>query len=291
MNTNREVRSEKSERQRSLPLACSVRNCGLPLERRERAYLCRAGHSFDIAHSGYVNLLQPQDRRSPRAGDSRAAVDARAALDRAGIGRAVGDAVIDLIVGLGLAADAVVVDLGSGSGELLGRLCADRPIEGIGIDLSSAAVDGAARRFPALTWVVANADRRLPLQSSSIDVVLSIHGRRNPSECARVLTAEGVLIVALPAADDLVELRTFVQGQSIERHRGAVMLAEHRPVFSLAERSSVRESCELDRDGLLNLLRGTYRGARLATSDRVQSLERMTVTLCSEIFVLRPGGA
>jgi len=57
-----------------LVLACSVRGCGLPLTRRDRALVCSAGHAFDIARSGYINLLQPQDRRSLVAGDSKTAV-------------------------------------------------------------------------------------------------------------------------------------------------------------------------------------------------------------------------
>ena len=32
--------------------------------------MCRRGHSFDLARSGYLNLLQPQDRRARRPGDS-----------------------------------------------------------------------------------------------------------------------------------------------------------------------------------------------------------------------------
>ena len=103
-------------------LACSVRGCGLPLTRRDRALVCSAGHSFDIARSGYVNLLQPQDRRSLVAGDSKAAVDARAALEQAGVGRAIVDAVIHTTAALLLPADAIVIDLGSGSGEMLGGL-------------------------------------------------------------------------------------------------------------------------------------------------------------------------
>src|SRR6188768_3558122 len=189
-------------------LACSVRGCGLPLTRRDRTLFCSAGHSFDIARSGYVNLLQPQDRRSLVAGDSKASVDARAALEQAGVGHAIVNAVVHTTTALLLPAEAIVIDLGSGSGEMLGGLAKARPISGIGIDLSVAAIELAARRFPSLTWVVANADRRLPLQDDSVNVVLSIHGRRNPSECARLLRASGVLIAVLPAPDDLVELRT-----------------------------------------------------------------------------------
>ncbi|MFM7296933.1 MAG: putative RNA methyltransferase, partial [Planctomycetota bacterium] len=62
------------------PLACSVRDCALPLRRESRRFVCERGHSFDIARSGYLSLLQPQDRRSLEAGDARETVDARRAL-------------------------------------------------------------------------------------------------------------------------------------------------------------------------------------------------------------------
>ena len=264
-----------------------MRGCGLPLTRDDRTLVCAAGHSFDIARSGYINLLQPQDRRSLAAGDSKTAVDARAELERAGVGRAIVDAVIHTTAALRPAADAIVVDLGSGTGEMLGGLSATRSISGIGIDLSVPAVEHASRRLPQLTWVVANADRRLPIQDSSVDVVLSIHGRRNPAECSRVLKPNGALIAVLPAPDDLIELRTVVQGEGIERDRIDAMLAEHAANFEVVERLPVREQLTLERDALLNLLHGTYRGARFKLSERIEAMQQMDVTLSSEMCVLR----
>jgi 23S rRNA (guanine745-N1)-methyltransferase len=263
-----------------------VRSCGLPLDRRERVFTCSAGHSFDIARSGYINLLQPQDRRSPQAGDSKAAVEARAALDRAGVGRGLIDAIIDKIPSLHLPREAIALDLGAGTGEMLGRLWTDRAIAGVGIDLSVAAADVASRRFPALTWIVANADRRLPIQDHSVDVVLSIHGRRNPSESARVLKEAGLLVIALPAPDDLIELRARVQGQGLERDRVESMLEEHAAHFDLTERFQVRDQRVLERDALVNLLQGTYRGARFTSWMRVAAIEPMAVTMSSDVCVL-----
>jgi hypothetical protein len=116
--------------------------------------------------------------------------------------------------------------------------------------------------------------------------VLSIHGRRNPSECARVLTPAGILFVVVPAADDLIELRAFVQGQAIERDRVDTMLRAHEMHFQLAHRVAVRERVTVDRGALGDLLRGTYRGARYKLSDRVEGLPQMEVTLSAEICVL-----
>jgi 23S rRNA (guanine745-N1)-methyltransferase len=247
-----------------------------------------------VARSGYVNLLQPQDRRSIDAGDSREAVEARAALLAVGVGQSLIDALAGIVGRLnaaitgGEAANghgAVVVDLGCGAGDALAAISEQRL--GIGIDLSTAAIERAARRFPARTWVVANADRRLPLLDRSIDLVLSVHGRRNPREVARVLAVAGHLLVVVPAADDLIELRELVQGARVERDRVSAVVAEHESLFELLDRSVVRQTLELERDALLKLLQGTYRGIRLGTADRVAALTRMNVTLASEVLVLR----
>jgi 23S rRNA (guanine745-N1)-methyltransferase len=267
-------------------LACTVRNCGIPLERRERAYVCSRGHSYDIARGGYVNLLQPQDRRSLTAGDSPAAVEARQRLLDAGAGRAVITELIRHRAGLTLSSDAVAVDLGSGSGDALAAVASDGSMTGIGIDLSTAAARHAARRFPTLTWVVANADRRLPLVDRRVSLVMSLHGRRNPLECARVLPPGGWLFVAVPAPDDLIELRTLIQGRRIERSRVDALLADHEPLFRPVERFEARERRTMSHESLLDLLRMTYRGARASASHKVASLPPMDVTLASDCVLL-----
>jgi hypothetical protein len=65
------------------------------------------------------------------------------------------------------------------------------------------------------------------------------------------------------------------------------VLTEHQPLFELIERSVVRETHDLDRDALLRLLRGTYRGVRHRDAEQVAALTRMHVTIASELVVLR----
>jgi 23S rRNA (guanine745-N1)-methyltransferase len=158
----------------------------------------------------------------------------------------------------------------------------------VGIDLSAQAAGRAARRFPELTWVVANADRRLPLADGSVRLVLSVNGRRNPSECRRVLASEGFLLVAVPAPHDLVELRASVEGEAAKRDRGAGVIEEHTGSFTLTERATLAERHHLDRPALLDLLRGTYRGERRSAAAGVEALAAMDVTLASDVMVFRP---
>lgn len=269
------------------PLACPVRGCQGPLERRARVWRCSHGHSFDIASSGYVNLLQPQDRRSSRPGDSVAALEARSRLLAAGIGTGAIAGVTDVIASLALGDEAVVVELGCGSGEMLGRLSAGFGARAIGIDLASAAVTRAAKAWPGPTWVVANADRRLPLLDQTVNLVASVHARRNPVECARVIKPGGWLLVAVPATDDLIELREAVFGGRIERLRADRVITEHTTDFALERRLECREQLWLSPSQLSDLLAGTYRGERNAARPQRAALEAMTVTLASEILLFR----
>ena len=272
----------------SFHLTCSVRECGLPLVRRPRVFACAEGHAYDVAQSGYVNLLQPHDRRSLLAGDSKAAVKARARLVEAGIGRAIADEIVRRAAAMDLVELAPVVDLGSGTGDTLAQLAATRPLTAVGIDLSTAAAEHAARRFPTLTWVVANADRRLPLVDRSVQLVLSLHGRRNPAECARVVAPNGWLLVAVPAPDDVIELREAVQGQALERERADTLVPAHEPYFTLLDRFSVRARHHLAREALLDLLRTTYRGERMSGAGRVAAMTSLEVTLASDVFLFAP---
>src|SRR5579871_1012407 len=101
----------------SVMLLCAVRDCHLPLERAEKRMICARGHSFDIARSGYTNLLQPQDRRSKQPGDTAAAVAARRRLHDRGATGPLLRGIADMI---GARASDVVLDAGCGDGFYLG---------------------------------------------------------------------------------------------------------------------------------------------------------------------------
>lgn len=271
----------------SPPLACTVRGCGLSLMRSAAAWVCARGHSYDVARSGYVNLLQPQDRKSARPGDAREAIDARAALEREGVADTLVGAVAERVAARRLPAGAVVVDLGCGTGLALATAINSRDLTGIGIDLSTAAITYAARQHPGLIWVVANADRTLPLLDRSVEVVLSLHARRNAAELARILKTGCRFVIAVPAPDDLIELRTFIQGRGEPRDRMPALIAEHDPWFAVEERFRTTDRRTLGRDSLIALLGATYRGRRLSAAPQVEELGSMEVTLASDVCVLR----
>ncbi len=238
-----------------------------------------------------MNLLQPQDRRSLDAGDSAEAVAARARLLEAGAGMALFEELCAVVAGLGLGVGATVVELGSGTGTLLTRLAAATGAACYGVDLSVPAARHAARSAggSGCTWVVANADRRLPFGDGSVQLVLSVHGRRNPTEVRRILAPGGRWLVAVPGDDDLAELRAVAQGSAAARARLADLYAEARAAAlePLAEGSS-RATVALDRAALADVCAGTYRGLRAAEAARVATLAGLAVTFHSNWLLAAP---
>lgn len=254
------------------------------MERRARSLVCPQGHSFDLARSGYCNLLQPQDRRSKNPGDSRQAAEARRRLLDAGYGTALLAALEDETAAL--QPNAAVLDVGCGEGYYLGSLAAGG-FEAHGLDLSVPAVELAARRYPGIMWVVANADRFLPYAAGSFDLVLSLDARLSPSEIRRVLAPEGRLLVAVPAPDDLVELRAAVLGEGVLRDRLARAAELLAPDFVLEGRRSVRQTARLDAAALRDALAATYRGARQSRLARLDGIAEMEVTLAHDLARFR----
>jgi 23S rRNA (guanine745-N1)-methyltransferase len=253
-------------------LLCTVRDCHLALAREDRRLICPRGHSFDVARSGYINLLQPQDRRSSKPGDTISAVAARRRLHDRGVSEPFLHAIKEM---MGAAAGDSVLDAGCGDGFYLGSLAHQIGFEAHGVDISTPAIEAAARRYPECEWIVANADRFVPYSSESFSIVLSITARMNSGEFRRVLRPGGRLIVALPAPDDLVELR------GAGRDRTAKAIQTFARDFTLADRRRVTTTTDLDAASVLDVLLSIYR----PRSSR--PVEAMRVTLSLDLLLLQ----
>jgi len=258
-------------------LLCTVRNCRQPLQRDERRMVCANRHAFDIARSGYVNLLQPQERRSKEPGDSKEAVTARRRWIQAGH-----EPSIMNVLDRGALSPALDVGCGEGS-----HLAALEPEEGCGVDLSVPAIDLAARTFPQYHWVVANADRFLPYADRSFATILSITSRLNPEEFRRVMRDDGQLLVALTAADDLRELRAILHGQASERDRVQRTIDMFAPHFTPVKQERVSTRAILTRDDIASVLTSSYRGSRHREHERLSDVDTLEVTLSRDLLLFR----
>jgi 23S rRNA (guanine745-N1)-methyltransferase len=244
----------------------------LPLEKQAQTYRCANNHTYDIARSGYVNLLQPQDRRSRVPGDTAEAVAARRRFLDAGHA---GPLVRAIVEALPLAADDALLDVGCGEGHHLAAFRGAYGVDANGVDISAAAIDLAARRYRDCSWVVANADRFIPFEDRAFRAVTSITARLLPEEFHRVLAPDGTLLVAIAGADDLVELR------GMERDRVERTVEMFAPWFALRRHLHVRHVAHLEPDAVRDLMAASYRRRRAPE-------ESMDVTFSRDLLLFTP---
>lgn len=280
-------RGAAGTRRNAVRLLCTVRGCAEPLVQEGRRWFCARNHSFDQHRSGALNLLQPQDRRSKTPGDSREAAEARHLLAELGHADAVHKALGHAISVRANGCSATVLDVGCGEGAFLRHLGAVRGLERHGVDISAPSIEMAAKAAPEALFVVANADRFLPYADQSFDFVTSIDARVNAVEFARVLRPGGLVLVAVPAPDDLVELRERVQGAKVEKSRAPRVETEMAEAFAFLDRTTVRETRTFDLTALRAILTATYRGFRKSERAAVESLSAMTVTLAHEVLAFQ----
>lgn len=269
-----------------LEFQCTVRNCSHPLVRSDEGFGCAGGHHFDQAKEGYWNLTQPQDKKSSDPGDNRDAVLARHRwLERghaAGLITALKSWIPDSIPHLR------VLDLGCGEGSFGPALFGAQAESFCGIDLSKPAIKLAAKRWPEATWVLANADRGLPVMDSSVDCVVSLFGRRPVAEISRVLSPNGSCIVAVPGEDDLIELREQVQKEGRRRSRVDAIVDEMKVNgLNCVEQKKWRVQIEIGPEEIEDALAMTYRARRKSEQRLIASIDASTVTLAADLMQFR----
>jgi 23S rRNA (guanine745-N1)-methyltransferase len=231
-------------------LACPVRHCGERLPDAGRTRRCAKGHSFDEARSGYLNLLQPQDSRSRQPGDSAEVAAARRRLHDRGTSAEVLRAAGAM---LRLRETDVLLEAGCGDGFYAGQLSLESHCQAWGVDISAASLDAAARRYRHCRWIVANADRRLPFADGVFSAVVTVAARLQPREFRRVLQAGGRLLVGVPSAEDLQEIR------GTGRDRSGRVLEECGADFRLEEQRRATARMALDAEGIEDVRLAIYR--------------------------------
>jgi 23S rRNA (guanine745-N1)-methyltransferase len=205
-------------------LRCPV--CRCELTTAAGALVCRNRHGFDLAREGYVNLLRGRRRRPASGGDSPEQLRHRAAFLDAGYFDDIAATIAEHAEQscTDMSGAWRILDAGFGTGHHLARIAEALPphVVGIGLDISRDAARHAARRWPMLAFAVADLWTEWPVQSAAVDLVMSIFAPKNFSEAARVLRPGGLIAVAYPGVDHMIELRD--RFALMRRHEAAAQL-------------------------------------------------------------------
>lgn len=232
-------------------LTCPV--CGVDLHAAASGLRCAAGHSFDAARQGYVNLLAGLGRAGLGADDPDA-VAARVDFLTAGHFSAVAEGLAkyaaDAWPGAGL-----IVDAGAGPGLYLATVLDALPeAHGLAVDSSTAALRRAAKAHPRAAAIGWDLREPLPLHDGCAGLVLNVFAPRNAEEYARVLRPDGSLLVVTPAPDHLGELIEPLGLIRVDADKAARLAASLEPWFAPADSRPVRYRLSLDRAAVRTLV-------------------------------------
>ena len=265
-----------------MELICPI--CGLPLSKEERAYRCGAGHSFDIARQGHVNLLTVQQKHSRNPGDTLQQVISRRDFLEGGFYRPICDALIRTAAELGCTGP--VLDVGCGEGYYCSRLADAMHTQLVGLDISKEAVRYAAARYKKHRWLCATA-AHIPVRDHSAGLISSLFAITLPEEFHRVLRPDGFFFQVLAAQDHLLELKKIIYPQLLLKQKDSV---PELPGFTLVRSVPIRFSFTAEGSQVQNLLSMTPHVYRISKEGaaRLAATQQLTDTASCVLNVYRP---
>ncbi|KGT88180.1 23S rRNA (guanine(745)-N(1))-methyltransferase [Enterobacter cancerogenus] len=191
-----------------MSLICPL--CQQHLHQQANSFRCDAGHQFDQAKEGYVNLLPVQHKGSKEPGDSAEMLLARRAFLDAGHYQPLRDAVAQHLAQRlnGLAAQ--VLDIGCGEGYYTAAMAEALPqAQLFGLDVAKAAIRMAAKRYRTVKFCVASS-QRLPFADASLDGIVRIYAPCNETELNRVVKTGGYLLTVTPGPHHLQQFKALI---------------------------------------------------------------------------------
>jgi len=216
---------------------------------------CANRHGFDLARSGYVNLLL----HAARTGYDRELFEARRAVCSAGFFAGLTGRVCALLA-------ARLPDFGPDRPRLLDAGCGEgshlaavlhglrdgfgADFLGVGADISKEGIQVAAREHGGVIWCVADL-ARAPFMDGQFHALLNILSPANYAEFSRLLRDDGLLVKVVPGSEHLGELRAVLLDQAGRPtySNEAVLDLFHRHFHAL-HTERVRYAVEVD-DALL----------------------------------------
>lgn len=277
--------------------------CGAPLVAEEKILACtgQRRHCYDIAASGYVNLLPPGKGRNARTGDDAGMMAARTAFLSGGYYDGISDAVAEIAARhLPEGTDTIrICDAGSGEGYHTCRIArgiaarTGRPVDAVGVDASKKGA-AAGAKLAHRTAVADYTDTKfsfvagnifsLPVADRSLHVMLSLFAPIPAAEAMRALRDDGVLIVTASAARHLWEMRCLIYDEPREGNAAAAVPAGFETADTAAYRAKIRLP---DHETIMNLFTMTpfyYRTPENGRA-RLSAAPSLDVSVMADLYV------
>ena len=239
-------------------LACPID--GKSLQQTDKQFVCKNGHTYDIARQGYVNLLPVQYKRSKHPGDSKAMVVARTRFLDTGIYQPIATKVNEIVSALIINdKDVCILDAGCGEGYYFSSLVtflSDRAnsnnVSFVGLDISKDAIIQSTKRSKQISWVVGT-NRQPPVLDESVDIILCMFGFLSIEGFNKILKPGGKIILVDPGPEHLKELREIIYPE-VNKVESTDLAPADISGFTLLQSEIIQFKEKLDNNELVNQL-------------------------------------
>ena len=225
-------------------------NCLRPLSPTGELLVgCGTGHSFDVNKRGFVNLLNGPHKF---IGDSAAMLDARDRFLGTGWYGPLQAAIHSAIA---VESPERIVDVGCGTGYYLATALPALPnARALAMDLSPVAVRRTIRSQSCSDGLVADVWSPLPIRDGAADMILNVFAPRNAAEFARVLRADGLLLVVVPQPTHLQQLRESGLAVQMQADKAAHLTASLAAWFTLEVHEQLGRTVQLTALEVMSLI-------------------------------------
>lgn len=249
--------------------------CQRPLDEKQSSAVCENEHVFDKAKEGYYYLLKPDKRNSKDPGDNKEMIRARRDFLDGGHYAPLADEIAKTL--LELNRPITLVDAGTGTGFYLSKIIEKRQNNNdiyLAVDVSKHAVKIASKRNAKAMCAVASV-YDLPVKSNSADAVVCVFSPYAMTEYYRILKDGGLLIVAYPCENHLIELRAALY-ENVRKVATPLPTSDFKEI----ERKEISYTFSLDKKGISDLLTMTPYVYRAPTDaiERLKHRDEMTLT-------------
>lgn len=264
--------------------------CGDSLTSNNRTYMCRNGHSFDIARQGYVNLLCSQQSSLKRHGDDRVMVSARKEFLEKGYYNPLIEKLCKITLPF-VQKTVSILDAGCGEGWYCGKICqylksADVKVNFTGIDISKDALKYAGRRCGNDVSLAVASVYNMPIGNNTQDLVFNIFSPLAENEYSRILKNGGILIRVAPLEKHLFGLKEKIYEKPYLNDK----IQPHLSGFNLLKEEKVCYTLSLDNSkDIQNLFKMTpyYYKTGVEDQNKIETLEKLDTEIAFNILVYR----
>lgn len=263
--------------------------CGELLNKTQKSYLCSHNHTFDIAKSGYVNLLISKGSGKEIHGDNKLMVQSRRNFLDKGFYNPLKEALCAAVCKY-TNEGSVVFDAGCGEGYYTSAVndalkSANRSSYIFGADISKTAVEFAAKRSKDISYAAASVFH-LPVNNSACDTLITFFAPYCGHEYQRILHDSGYMIMAIPSVEHLWELKQAIYDTPYQNEVKPYELDG----FTLIEKERIHYKIEINtQDDIQSLFSMTpyyYKTGRVE-QERLNNLKYLKTQIDFELLVYK----